>query len=408
MGGGFGPRFPVHIPIPLSQGTAMSAPEYLTINELPVGVTGLYEFQFAGGYLDASHVKLDFVTTIGARTNYPLSAGMFVTEFTLQIPPEDIPAGTASVRIYRETPRDEPLLNFSNGSRISERNLDRLAAQTIFVAAEAFDAGAFAVAEDLIGQALSAIESAQAALAAAGTIVSDAQASADTAAAAQAAASLSAAAAALSAGDAGTSAASALASASTATTAASTATTAKDTAVASAATATTKASEASSSASTASAASVNASASASAAASSASTASTHAGTATTKASEASASASAAATSATNAADSATAAAGFATGLQRVTGALTRANVNGKVLAAIGNLTIPANVFQDGDVFAVENTLGGGIIMTQGSGLTMRNSGASGATGNRTIAAYGLAVFRFASGTLCYVSGPGVT
>lgn len=188
----------------------MSAPEYLTINELPVGTTGLYEFSFAGGYLEKSHVRLDFVTEVGARVNYPITEGMFVTEFTIQIPFADIPAGTASMRIYRETPRDAPLLNFSTGSRLTERNLDRLAQQTIFVAAEAFDAGAFAVAEDLIGQALTAIEQTQALIDQAQGIVDTAANSASVANAAQLAASGSATAAAGSATSAASSATTAL------------------------------------------------------------------------------------------------------------------------------------------------------------------------------------------------------
>lgn len=283
----------------------MSAPEYLTINELPVGTTGLYEFSFAGGYLEQAHVKLDFVSPLGARTNYPLTAGMFVSEFTLQIPVGDIPAGTVSVRIYRETPRSEPLINFTNGARITERNLDRLAQQTIFVAAEAFDAGAFAVAEDLIGQALTAIEDANAALAAAGTIEASAAASAAAALASQTAATASEASAltqansALASKDAAAlSAAAALASQ---TAAAGSATAASGSASAAA----TSASDAATSASTATTQATSAANSATAAAGSASTASTQAGIAATQAGNA-------ATSATNAANSATAAAASAT------------------------------------------------------------------------------------------------
>ena len=292
----------------------MSAPEYLTINELPVGTTGLYEFSFAGGYLEQAHVKLDFVTEVGARVNYPLTPDMFVSEFTLQIPFGDVPEGTASVRIYRDTPRSEPLINFTNGARITERNLDRLAQQTIFVAAEAFDAGAFAVAEDLIGQALTAIQDAQDALAAAGGIEASATASAaaalasQTAAATSAALALTRANAALASQDAAAlSAAAALASQNAA---ASSATAASGSASAAATSATNAASSASAASGSATAASNSASAasgSATAAASSATAAAGSATTASTEAANANTAATAAANSAAAAAASATAA-----------------------------------------------------------------------------------------------------
>lgn len=386
----------------------MSAPKYLTINELPVGTTGLYEFSFAGGYLEQAHVKLDFVSPLGARTNYPLTAGMFVSKFTLQIPPGGIPAAAVSVRIYRETPRAEPLINFTSGARITERNLDRLAQQTIFVAAEAFDAGAFAVAEDLIGQALRAIQNAQNALAAAAGIEAGASASAAAALASQTAAANSAAvaltranAAAASADAAALSAAAALASqtaaAGSATAAAGSATSAAGSATAASGSATTASTQAS-----------NASASASAAASSATAAASSATAAGGSATGAANSASAAASSAAAAAASATTAQSFATGLARVTGSVTRANLNGKVLIATTTVTVPAGEFQDGDIFGVENNSGTAFTIVQGSGLTLRNAASSGATGNRTLAPYGTAVVRWQSGAVAFISGPGVS
>lgn len=390
----------------------MSAPEYLTINEFPVGTTGFYEFQLAGGYLEKDHVKLDFVTEVGARTNYPLSDAMFVTEFSLQIPVEDIPLNAVSVRIYRETPREEPLISFTNGARLNERNLDRLAAQTIFVAAEAFDAGAFAVAEDLIGQALSAIQQANEALDEAGTIVATAAASAASALASQNAASASATSASGSASTATTQASNASASAIAAAASAAAALVSQNAAAASA-------TAASGSATTATTQATNAGNSATAAAGSATTASTaatNAGNSATaaagSASAAATSASNAATSATNAAASATAAAGFATGLARVTGVpLTQANTNGKVLVITSGstLTLPNNSFADGDIVGIENNQASAItINATTNSVTLRNSAAGGATGNRTLGAYGFAVLRWTGAAAAHISGPGVS
>lgn len=384
----------------------MSAPEYLTINEFPVGLTGLYEFQFAGGYLEESHVKLDFVSAVGARTNYPLLAGMFVTEFTLQVPALDIPAGAVSVRIYRETPRDAPLLNFANGARLNERNLDRLAAQTIFVAAEAFDAGAFAVAEDLIGQALTAIQQANDALAAAAGIEAGASASAAAALVSQTAAAASAALALTRANNSDASATASAAAALVSSNSAAAALVSQTAAAASAAAALASQSAASASQTAASSDASGAAASALTATTQATNSGASATAAAGSATAAAGSATAAATSATNASNSATAAAGFALGLARVTGAFTRANANGKVLVVTAGLTLPNTEFQDGDVCAIENNSASAVTITAGS-VTLRNSASGGATGNRTLGAYGLMTLRWSGAAAAYCSGPGV-
>lgn len=395
----------------------MAAPEYLTIVELPVaGSGGTFEFTFAGGYLEREHVKLDFVSPLGVRTNYPLNpVTNFASDFTLTVPLVDLPANDFTARIYRDTPRADPLVNFASGSRITDANLDRLAQQAIFVAAEAFDAGAYAVAEDLIGQALSAIEEAEALIDQAQGIVDTAAASAagSAASAAQAlthansaltyrdAAALSAASASASESIVAASAAAAAVSASTASTKAGEAASSASNALASANTATTQA--------------VAAGNSAAAAAGSASTASTQATNAGNSASAASTSATNAATSATSAANSATAAgnsanlaAGYALGLQRVTGAVTRANVNGKVLviSAAGTVTIPSNQFVNGDVFGIENNTSGSITIAGDGSLTLAQAG--GVFGSRTLARQGLAVLRVTGATYAYISGPGVS
>lgn len=270
----------------------MAAPEYLTIVELPVaGSGGTFEFNFAGGYLEREHVKLDFVSPLGVRTNYPLDpVANFASDFTLAIPVGDLPASDYTARIYRDTPRDAPLVNFTSGSRITERNLDRLAEQTIFAAAEAFDAGAYAVAEDLIGQALTAIEQTQALIDQAQGIVDLADASAVNAANSAAAAAASATSV---AGEADAAAASADAAAASAAQAANSETTSVGAAIAAQGYANTASSQAT------------------AATNQATAAATSAANASSSAASAGASASAASTSATNAASSATAAAGSA-------------------------------------------------------------------------------------------------
>lgn len=156
--------------------------------------------------------------------------------------------------------------------------------------------------------------------------------------------------------------------------------------------------------------------SATAAANSATTASGHKDAAAASATQAANSATAAANSATNAANSASAAAnsatqaaGYALGLQRVyQPALTRDNVNGKVMVTTVGVTLPANVFQDGDIFAIENVGSGSITISPGSGMSLANSANGAAGGARTLSIGGLAIIRYTSGVYAYISGPGVS
>jgi hypothetical protein len=144
----------------------MPAPVYLSINEFPGdGVTTQYEFTFAGGYIDKSHVKAYVQDATGVITPVTVTLGMFVTDFTVDLG-VSAPVGGLT-RVYRETPRDVPLLNFTTGARLTADNLDLLARQTIFVAAEAFDAGAYAFVNDLLSTALTSAATALAAAAAA-------------------------------------------------------------------------------------------------------------------------------------------------------------------------------------------------------------------------------------------------
>lgn len=85
-------------------------------------------------YLDQSHV---FVTVNGVPTAYTFS-----TSATIQV----LPAPTGIVQIRRITPKDNPPVNFSDGSVLREQELDLLATFTLYCAQEAQD-----VAEAAIG-----------------------------------------------------------------------------------------------------------------------------------------------------------------------------------------------------------------------------------------------------------------
>ena len=71
------------------------------------------------------------------------------------------------------------------------------------------------------------------------------------------------------------------------------------------------------------------------------------------------------------------------------------------------ITIPANVYGEGDAFSFYNNGSGSITITQGSGLTLRLA-ATETTGNRTLARRGQATVWFRSPTEAVISGPGLT
>ncbi len=102
------------------------------------GVTTSYEFNFVGKYLARSHVKAyqeDNATK--ERTPVAITDSNFLNDTTLHMLPVT-PVGKTLV-IYRDTQK-EPLVNFVNGSRFTEYNMDIAARQGAFIAVEGADA----------------------------------------------------------------------------------------------------------------------------------------------------------------------------------------------------------------------------------------------------------------------------
>jgi hypothetical protein len=79
----------------------------------------------------------------------------------------------------------------------------------------------------------------------------------------------------------------------------------------------------------------------------------------------------------------------------------------KVVGANNGVTIPASVLGVGDAVTIICHSSSDITLTQGSGLTLYNT-ADGTTGNRTLAARGMATIYFVSGTIAYISGAGLS
>ena len=72
-----------------------------------------------------------------------------------------------------------------------------------------------------------------------------------------------------------------------------------------------------------------------------------------------------------------------------------------------NITIPSATFSSGDAVTFFNVSSGDITITQGSGLTLYNT-ADGATGNRTLAAKGMATILFMDANEATISGSQLT
>ena len=66
-----------------------------------------------------------------------------------------------------------------------------------------------------------------------------------------------------------------------------------------------------------------------------------------------------------------------------------------------------SLFSAGDAVTIINNSGSDQTITQGSGVTLHNS-ADAATGNRTLAARGMATIWFASASVGYISGAGLS
>lgn len=76
---------------------------------------------------------------------------------------------------------------------------------------------------------------------------------------------------------------------------------------------------------------------------------------------------------------------------------------GKHLYVSATTTIPSGVFTSGDAFFIVNSSSSSITITQGAGTTLRLAGTT-TTGNRTLAAYGMARVICVGNEIFYVNG----
>ena len=101
------------------------------------GTTVNWDFSFSGGYIDRGHVKAYVDLPTGERTELTVTPGMFIGPYQLFLSPA-LAAGS-TLTIYRDTPKDLPLVDFADEGGLSEIALDTMAKQAIFVAAETTD-----------------------------------------------------------------------------------------------------------------------------------------------------------------------------------------------------------------------------------------------------------------------------
>jgi len=104
------------------------------------GATSSYTFPFP--YISADHVK---VYVNGVAAIYSL-----LNANTVTITPT--PTSGAVILIQRETPKDTPIVNFTDGSVLLERDLDLLSLFDLYIAQEASDRVAQTISEDLTGR----------------------------------------------------------------------------------------------------------------------------------------------------------------------------------------------------------------------------------------------------------------
>lgn len=169
------------------------------------GSQTVWNFSFSGGYISREHVK---AYTRGPleddpRVDLVLTPESFIGDFQIIIEPAVTVDHT--LIIYRDTPKDLPLVDFADGANINEVSLDTVARQAVFVAAESADFLGVTTTADLAELAATAIANAGAAAASAanslasantaGTQAGNAAVSANASAASAVAASNSAAAA---------------------------------------------------------------------------------------------------------------------------------------------------------------------------------------------------------------------
>lgn len=115
----------------------MADTDLYSINVFPGnGTQTNFEISFAGGYISREHVKA--YLRVGNGAEVPVDFEWLDDNLIRHIP---APPLNSVLVVYRSTPKDKPLADFSNGAVLTEKSLDVNAKQAVFIAAEAQDNG---------------------------------------------------------------------------------------------------------------------------------------------------------------------------------------------------------------------------------------------------------------------------
>lgn len=172
--------------MPLATDPMLDLTQDYSINRFTgTGTNGPFEINFAGGYIRQENVKA-YITN--EDDSYTLRTVTFTGANTVTT--DEVIATGVVLTIYRDTPKDGPAVSFTDGAIINEPNLDTLAKQAVFAAAEMVDrfstvsdqaADAHDIAESTIGTADNALSTAESALSTAQGAVTSAAAAVSTA-----------------------------------------------------------------------------------------------------------------------------------------------------------------------------------------------------------------------------------
>lgn len=103
------------------------------------GVKIDFEFNFEGGYISQDYVKAFYKDVDFSETQIDDSLITFIGPNQLRIPDAALQPTTRKLVIRRMTPKNLPLVDFTDGSILNERNLDKNTKQSIHDVAELVD-----------------------------------------------------------------------------------------------------------------------------------------------------------------------------------------------------------------------------------------------------------------------------
>ena len=142
------------------------------------GSTTVWDFSFTGGYIDVAHVKAFVLDAAKVRTDLIVTPNQIIGQYQILITPA-LAAGQ-ELFIYRDTPKNLPIVDFEDAGGLSEIALDTNAKQAVFIAAEVSDsvgetdiAALTTAATAAVAAAVTATSAAASAQASLGTILGE-------------------------------------------------------------------------------------------------------------------------------------------------------------------------------------------------------------------------------------------